>query len=298
MKLLFWHMHGGWADAFVRGGHDYLLPSTAPGDPFGLGRAGRDWPETAHEITPGALRNIEVDAVILQRLEEITLAERWLAGRKLGHDVPAVFVEHNTPRGNVPNSVHPLACRPELTIVHVSHFNALMWDTSGTPTTVIEHGIADPGHQYTGDLPKFGAVINDPVRRVRVSGTDLLGRFSPILPVDLFGMGGESLPDLYAPVDVTSMGDLPTAELHTQLARRRAYLHTTRWASLGLSLLEAMHLGMPVITLGTTEAYRAVPPQAGAISTSIDELVHQARLISADPDEAHPRGEYAREFAL
>src|SRR5690625_1137429 len=106
MKLLFWHMHGGWADAFVRGGHDYLLPTTAPGDPFGLGRAGRDWPETAHEITPGALRNIEVDAVILQRLEEITLAERWLAGRKLGHDVPAVFVEHNTPRGNEIGRAH------------------------------------------------------------------------------------------------------------------------------------------------------------------------------------------------
>ena len=48
------------------------------------------------------------------------------------------------------------------------------------------------------------------------------------------------------------------------MARCRAYVHPLRWTSLGLALLEAMHLGMPVLALATTEASRAVPPEAGA----------------------------------
>jgi len=298
VKILFWHMHGGWADAFVRGEHEYLLPTTTARDPFGIGRAGRDWPSRAREISPDELAETDIDVVVLQRLEEFELATQWLGGRTPGRDLPTVFVEHNTPKGNVPQTLHPLAGRSDLTIVHVTHFNSLMWDTAGTPTTVVEHGVPDPGHTYTGELQRFGAVINEPVGRARVSGADLLAAFAPILPVDVFGMGGEYLPDLFSPHAVAAAGDLPTGDLHNELARRRAYLHTTRWTSLGLSLLEAMHLGMPVLTLGTTEAYRAVPPEAGAISTNIDELVSEAGRLAEDPDEARRRGEIAREYAL
>ena len=39
--------------------------------------------------------------VVLQRPDELDLAERWL-GAAPGRDVPAVYVEHNTPRGDVP----------------------------------------------------------------------------------------------------------------------------------------------------------------------------------------------------
>lgn len=298
VRILVWHMHGGWADAFVRGEHDYLVPTTTTRDPYGLGKAGRDWPANVREVPPEGFAETQVDVVVLQRLEEFRLAEEWLGGRKLGVDVPAIFVEHNTPKGNVPHTLHPLSGRPDLTIVHVTHFNSLMWDTAGTPTTVIEHGVPDPGHLYVGDLERFGAVINEPVRRARVSGSDLLAGFARIRPVDVFGMGGEFLPDLFDPDDVAAAGDLPTAELHRELARRRAYLHTTRWTSLGLSLLEAMHLGMPVLTLGTTEAYRAVTPEAGAISTNVEELHREAQLLAEDPDEARRRGTFAREFAL
>jgi glycosyltransferase involved in cell wall biosynthesis len=71
-----------------------------------------------------------------------------------------------------------------------------------------------------------------------------------------------------------------------------------RWTSLGLSLLEAMHLGMPVVVLATTEATRAVPPGAGAVSTDVDELLRAARRLLANPEEARRRGAAAREAAL
>lgn len=39
------------------------------------------------------------------------------------------------------------------------------------------------------------------------------------------------------------------------MARRRVYLHTARWTSLGLSLLEAMHLGMPVVAVAFLDTW-------------------------------------------
>src|SRR5699024_8656851 len=106
VKILFWHMHGGWADAFVRGEHEYLLPTTTARDPFGIGRAGRDWPSRAREISPNELAETDIDVVVLQRLEEFELATQWLGGRTPGRDLPTVFVEHNTPKGNVRSEEH------------------------------------------------------------------------------------------------------------------------------------------------------------------------------------------------
>lgn len=314
MRVLLWHVHGGWAESFVRGPHEYLLPTLPGGGAWGLGTGGRDWPN-AVERAPEELAHAEVDVVVLQRFDEIAEAEKLL-GRRLGLDIPAVYVEHNTPKGDVPNSVHPLAERSDIPLVHVTHFNELMWDSGRAPTVVIEHGVPDPGRLYSGELPHLTAVINEPARRWRVTGTDLLPRFAEAGPLDLFGMGGDALmPALAAstsvagqrknagPVDggeprIRVFGDIPPAQLHAEMARRRLYVHPFRWTSLGLTLLEAMHLGMPVVALATTEAARAVPPEAGAISPSVDELVRSARLLVDDGDEAGRRGEFAREYVL
>jgi glycosyltransferase involved in cell wall biosynthesis len=82
------------------------------------------------------------------------------------------------------------------------------------------------------------------------------------------------------------------------MARRRLYLHPIRWTSLGLSLIEAMHLGMPVVALATTEAPDAVPPAAGVLSTRVDRLAQGARDLLADPDRAREAGLAARAAAL
>jgi hypothetical protein len=299
MRILVWHVHGGWSDAFVQGTHEYLLPTTADRGSWGLGRGGRDWPDSAKEIDPAALRDADVDLVVLQRPEEIAETERLL-GRVPGRDLRALYVEHNAPKSSPVEAVHPLADRDDIPIVHVSHFNELMWDCGRAPTYVIEHGVPDPGHLYTGELPNLGVVVNEPVRRGRVTGTDLLPRFAGECHLDVFGMGTQLLP---AALDVPAgslsiLGDLPPTRLHARLARCRAYLHPMRWTSLGLALIEAMHLGMPVLALATTEAPRAVPPEAGAVSTRVDDLVAAARILLDDPDRARRCGERARAFAL
>jgi len=203
--------------------------------------------------------------------------------------LPAVYLEHNAPQGRIAEMRHVAADRPDLTVVHVTHFNDLFWDCGRTPTRVIEHGVVDPGRRYTGELARTVVVINDAVRRGRVTGTDLLARFRRVVPVDLFGMDAAAL---------GGIEDLPQDRLHTEMARRRCYLHPIRWTSLGLSLIEAMHLGMPVVALATTEAVEAVPPAAGVISTRIDVLVEAARGFIEEPGTAAEAGRAARAYAL
>lgn len=299
MKILLWHVHGSWTDAFVRGRHEYLLPVLPGGGPWGLGRAGRDWPASVREVDLAALDAEEVDAVVLQRPDEIDEVARLL-GRRPGADLPAVYVEHNTPKGDFPNTRHPLADQRSIPLVHVTHFNRLAWDNGSAVATVIEHGIPDPGQLYTGELPELGVVVNEPIRRGRVTGTDLLPAFASVAPLQVFGMKTDGLAAAtgIAESRLTPRGDLKTRELHRELARCRVYIHPMRWTSLGLSLLEAMHLGMPVVALATTEAPRAVPPEAGAVSADIGELLRCAQRLVANPEEARRRGVAAREAAL
>ncbi|MFC8041369.1 glycosyltransferase [Paenarthrobacter sp. NPDC057355] len=304
MRILVWHVHGGWMEAFVRGRHEYLLPKTSDGGAWGLGRGGRDWPAAAQEVDLDTLDPDSIDAVVLQRPEEIAAVARTL-GRRPGVDLPAVYLEHNTPKGDVPFTLHPLADQSAIPVVHVTHFNRLFWDTGSAGTTVIEHGIPDPGRLYTGEHEEMGVVVNEPVRRGRVTGTDLLPGFAGVGPLRVFGMGTEALPQALnlkglglSDERLRIAGDVPAPQLHQQLARCRLYLHPLRWTSLGLALLEAMHLGMPVLALATTEAACAIPHGAGLVSNDVDELQRFAKRLLDDPDDAFAMGMVAREAAL
>ena len=291
MRILLWHVHGSWTTALVQGEHTYVLPVLPDRSENGRGRAETwDWPDSAVDVTPEEAEEAEVDVVILQRPHELHgLAEQWLGGRVPGVDLPAVYLEHNAPQGRIADMVHPAADRPDLTLVHVTHFNDLFWDSGSTPTRVIEHGVVDPGYRYLGELPRAAVAINEAGRRGRVTGTDLVGRFAARVPLDLFGIGAGSL---------GGTENLRQEELHDELARRRVYLHPIRWTSLGLSLIEAMHIGMPVVALATTEAPEAVPPEAGVISTRVDALAAAARAFLADPARAREAGAAARAAAL
>ena len=294
MRILLWHVHGAWTTAFVHGDHEYVVPVLPDRGPDGRGRAQTyAWPEGVRELPPEALRDEDFDVVVLQRPHEEALLESWLGRRP---DVPTVYVEHNAPQGRIAELRHPAADRADLLLVHVTHFNALFWDAGATATRVVEHGIVDPGHRYTGELDRAAVVVNEARRRGRVTGTDLLPRFAASAPVDLFGMAAL---DAAAGLEgVTGIEDLPQDALHSEMARRRVYLHPIRWTSLGLSLIEAMHLGMPVVALGTTEAYEAVPAEAGVVSTDVERLRAALAELVADPDAARARGVAARAYAL
>ncbi|MFE5189687.1 glycosyltransferase [Streptomyces sp. NPDC056628] len=298
MNVLVWHVHGSWLTTFVQGPATCLVPVTPDRGPDGLGRASTwQWPRRVREVTPEELRDADIDLMVLQRPHELDLAAHW-TGRRPGVDVPAVYVEHNSPHGTPAGTRHPLAGRTDITLVHVTHFNRLMWDNGRAPTAVVEHGVIDPGPLWTGEERRAAVVVNEPVRRGRTTGTDLLPDFARAAPLDVFGMRTEGLAGhLGLPPGRLRSRDLPQSELHPAMARCRAYLHPVRWTSLGLSLLEAMFLGMPVVALDTTEVREAVPEGAGVVSNRLDVLHDALRRFLADFDDARRTGEAARAAA-
>jgi glycosyltransferase involved in cell wall biosynthesis len=285
VNVFLWHIHGSYTTAMVRGRHRYLVPVLPDRGPDGRGRAQTyEWPAAAEDVTPQGARDEHIDVAVLQRPEELDhLFEEW-TGRVPGKDVPAIYLEHNAPQGRVTEMRHPAADRPGVTLVHVTNFNALMWDSGATPVRVIEHGIVDPGDRYTGELPRAAAVMNEPGRRGRVVGADLIPALAGAAPVDVFGMG--------------TAHDVPQSVLHTEMARRRVYVHPYRWTSLGLSLIEAMQLGMPVVALATTEVPSAVPAEAGVVTNRVDQMKDAMRWLVSDPVAARRMGREARTCAL
>jgi glycosyltransferase involved in cell wall biosynthesis len=123
--------------------------------------------------------------------------------------------------------------------------------------------------------------------------------FARVGPVDVFGMqtkafvAGLNADAVSAHEDLFSQDDM-----HSELAQRRVYLHPMRWTSLGLSLIEAMQLAMPVVAVAATEAVVAVPPSAGVLSTDPDRLHQAFRTFLHDPDAARAAGAAGRAAAV
>jgi glycosyltransferase involved in cell wall biosynthesis len=282
-------------ESLVAGQHRYVIPVNPAKDADGRGLMGRNWPR-AQEVWVDELSNEDIDLVILQRPEEFDLVDRWL-GRRPGVDIPTVYVEHNTPRPYAVDSVDPLAGRRDITLIHVTDFNRLMWDNGLAPTRVITHGVADPGPLYTGDIAAAATMINEPLRRWRTVGADLLVELAEHTPIDVWGIHTAAL-NSAAPGRVRGKGDVPARRLMRQLARRRVYLHTARWTSLGMSLIEAMYLGMPVVAVASTMAPLVVPAEAGVVSPDVRTLAHALEGFVTDLASATVAGKSARDFAM
>jgi hypothetical protein len=295
MRVLLWYAHGSYVNALVRGRHDYLVCAA---DPLGGGPPvpTSPWPESVAVVDAADVRADPPDVVVIQRLEEIDCC-RSLLGFEPGRDRPAIFCEHNVPRHDIPSAAHPLADRARWLLVHVTDVNALLWDSGRTPTTVIGHGVPDPGARYVGDIGRAAFVVNEPVRRRRLVGADLVPIVAPRVGVDVFGIDGDRLVAAFPEADLRWGGNLSQPELWDAVAHDRVYLHLNRWTSLGLSLIEAMLMAMPVAVLAMTEA-ATLPPDIGAVSSDPRRLRDRVTELIEDPDEAGRCGRQARTVAL
>lgn len=294
--VLIWHVHGSWMDSFVAGRHRYVVPASATQPQQARGLLGRHW-SNAVEVPTSRLRDEDIDLVVLQRPEEFELAERWL-GRRLGHDVPAVHVEHTAPRPFAVDSVHPVADRRDIPLIHVTEFNELMWDNETAPTMVINHGIADPGRLYTGEIPAAAAMINEPLRRWRTVGADLLGDLAAHRPIDVWGIDTLALNDRHPNGLVRGRGGR-AAPATVARGRPPPALSTHRPLDIvGAVVGGGDVLGMPIVAVATTMASLVVPTEAGVVSANPKTLAYALERFATDFAEASAAGKAARDFAV
>lgn len=289
LKILIWHIHGSYLNTLSRIDHDWYLP-VKPGRPEGYGGRGRtfDLPDYVQEVPADQVRVLDLDLVIYQTPKNLSEDREEILSLDQQR-LPAIYLEHNTPKPDAVNTPHPID-DPNMLLVHVTHYNRLMWDNRRTPTLVIEHSVAiAPGAQYRGTLERGVTVINGMQARPRIAGYDLFRDVQRHVPLDAVGMQTEELGGL---------GDVPYRDLHSVMASYRFLFSPIRYTSLPLAVIEAMTIGMPVVALATTELPTVIENGvSGYVSCNVDELVERMQGLLADPDKARRIGVNARQVA-
>jgi glycosyltransferase involved in cell wall biosynthesis len=289
-KILTWHVHGNYLYYLTQAEHDFYLP-VKPGRPEGYGgRAGTlPWGENVFEVAAEDVPGCALDAILYQsqrnyltdRLEILSDEQRKL---------PQLYLEHDPPREHPTDTRHPVD-DPAMLLVHVTHFNRLMWDNNRTPAVVVEHGVLVPeGVRYTGEKERGIVVVNNLTRRGRRTGADIFAYARKKIALDLVGMEAAS---------AGGLGEIPYARLLPLEAQYRFFFNPIRYTSLGLAVCEAMMIGMPIIGLATTEmASVIVNGVNGYASTNVDQLIEWMNQLIASPAEAHRLSQAARDYAL
>jgi len=289
LRVLTWHVHGSYLESLGAIGHEILVP-VRPGRPEGYrGRPpDADWPPSIREVPAEEVGDIEVDVVLFQARRN-WLEDQWAILSPRQRRGPRIYLEHDPPREH-PTDTRHVVDDPDVTIVHVTAFNELMWDSGASPTRVIEHGVTIPaGVTWTGERARGIVVVNHLVERGRRVGFDVVRRVAAEVPLDLVGMGSEAL---------GGRGEVRRHDLAGVEAPYRFFFHPARYTSFGMAVCEAMLLGMPIVALATTEMPTVVENgMSGYVDTSVPRLVEAMQGLIEDPDLARRLGDNARRVA-
>ena len=290
LNILTWHTHGSYLYYLTQAPHRFFVVSKPARPPGYGGRSGHmPWGDNVIDMPADEIKNHQFDCIIFQddhqylhdQFEYLTAAQRTL---------PSIYIEHDTPREHPTDMRHPVDDSNVL-LVHVTHFNALMWENGHTPVKVIEHGVMVPaGVNYRGDKARGIVVVNNIARRGRRLGGDVFAVAREQVPLDLVGMGAE---------EAGGLGEVLHAQLPAFVADYRFFFNPIRYTSLGLAVIEAMMLGVPVVALATTEMATVIENgRSGFADTNVDALVDHMRELLRDPALARALGEQGRQRAI
>ncbi|HKQ27759.1 MAG TPA: glycosyltransferase family 4 protein [Burkholderiales bacterium] len=288
LKILTWHTHGSYLYYLTQAPHDFYVLSK-PGRPAGYGgRCGHmPWGPNVHDLPVSEAKRQPFDLIVFQDDHQyLEDQHQFLSAAQ--QRLPKIYIEHDPPREHPVDTRHPVA-DPNVLVVHVTAFNRLMWDNGGRPTRVIEHGVVAPRATYTGELERGLVVINDITKRGRRLGFDVFRDARNRVPLDLVGMGAQ---------DAGGLGEVLHADLPAFAARYRFFFNPIRYTSMGLAVIEAMMVGLPIVALATTEMVTVSTNGVnGFIDTNVENLVNAMQALIADPEEARRLGQAARRTA-
>lgn len=287
LRILTWHVHGNYLYYLTHTPHHWCLPvglsrpgysGTAPGFP---------WPDHVREVPADRLKEARFDAILFQSKSAYLEDQHEFLTREQRR-LPRLYLEHDPPAD--PTDSRHIVDDPSMQLVHVTHFNRLMWDNGRTPATVIEHGVPEAeGISYSGDLARGLVVINDLPRRGRRVGADLVERIRRVIPLDVIGMNSAA---------AGGLGEISHEALPHFMSRYRFFFHPVRYTSFGLAVCEAMMIGLPIVALPVTEMPVVLRDGvSGVLESDEDRLTQRMAILLADRNEARRLGEEGRAVA-
>ncbi|MDB5140128.1 MAG: glycosyltransferase [Mucilaginibacter sp.] len=287
LKIFTWHIHGSYLYYLSQGNYRIYIP-TKPEKTEGYYGRGETFPfgDNVIEIPAAEVKMHRFDCILFQTNQNY-LVDQFEILSKEQRNLPKIYLEHDPPRFHPTDTRHPVN-DPSITLVHVTHFNRLMWDNNETPTCVIEHGVTQPPVSYSGKYKKGIVVINNLPSRGRLLGLDVFLQVRKHVPIDLVGMGTGEL----------GLGEVLHPQLPEFISQYRFFFNPIRYTSLGLAICEAMMIGIPVVGLATTELATVIDNGiSGYVHTDIDYLVDKMKLLLDDAEHARQIGSKGYETA-
>ncbi|MES2354800.1 MAG: glycosyltransferase family 4 protein [Pseudomonadota bacterium] len=289
LKILTWHTHGTYLYYLTQVPHEFYVLSKYDRQPGYGGRFGHfPWGSNVYDLPVEEAKNQQLDCILFQDDAQY-FRDQYQFLSETQRRLPRIYLEHDPPRGSPTDTRHPID-DPDVLLIHVTPFNALMWDSGRTPTQVIEHGVISPKNvKYSGELERGIVVVNHLARRGRRLGADIFTRVRKEVPLNLVGMGAEALDGL---------GEVQHAQLPSFAARYRFFFNPIRYTSLGLAVIEAMMVGLPIVGLATTEMSTVIDNDvSGYVDTDVDNLILRMKELLAQPAKARQLGEAAKRYA-
>ncbi len=289
LRILTWHVHGNYLYNLTQLPHDFHLVTDEAKSMHRTGRSGTlPWGDNVFEVQAPEVTRMDFDVVLYQSRDTWD-GDRHTLLSEAQRRLPCVYLEHDPPQAHPTNTVHWVDDASAM-LVHVTPFNALMWDSGRTPVRVIEHGVKPLAEaRWHGETARGIVVVNNIDRRGRRLGLDVYRDVAAHVPLTLVGMGSERC---------GGEGEVPNHALPGRVAAHRFFFNPIRYTSLGLAVIEAMMVGAPVVALATTELVSVIRHgHNGLIDTRIDRLVEGMVRLLKDPSEAAALGEAGRRTA-
>lgn len=285
-----WHIHGSYLYYLTQTPCTFYLPcKDNKEEGYGGCTTGFPWGNNVVNVAAEDIKKTDFDCILFQS-RKAYLEDQYHLLSDEQRRLPKIYLEHDPPR-EVPTDTKHIVDDPDMLLVHVTHFNKLMWDNNRTPTRVIEHGVlVDEQVHYTGELQKGIVVINGLAKRGRRLGLDVFKQVRKKIPLDLVGMQS---------TDIGGLGEINNRQLSAFTARYRFFFNPIRYTSLGLSVCEAMMTGIPVVGLATTEMVVTIQNDySGYIHTDVDYLIEKMQLLLENPAKAHELSRGAKQAAM
>ena len=290
LRILTWHVHGNYLYYLSQVPHDFVLLTDAERSTYHAGRSGSlPWGDNVSEVRVEEVATQDFDVVLFQsRAAWDDEQHRVLSAAQ--RRLPRIYLEHDPPQQH-PTDTRHWVDDPAVLLVHVTPYNALMWDNGRSPVAVIEHGVAPLAEaRWHGSRERGLVVVNNLARRGRRLGLDVYRQLAGELPLALAGMGS---------AEIGGIGEVAQRELPGVMAEHRFFFNPIRHTSLGLAVIEAMMVGLPVVGLATTELVTVIQSgHNGVVDTRLDVLADAMRRLLADRAEAARLGEAGRRTAL
>lgn len=288
IKVFSWHIHGSYLYYLSQGPFEIYIPISDTKEEGYIGR-GATFPfgENVKEIDVRAVKEISFDCILFQTPKNYLVDQYEILSAEQRR-LPKIYLEHDPPQ-HVPTETKHVVNDEHVTLVHVTHFNKLMWNNGRTPAVVIDHGITEAQASYTGKIPRGIVVINNLNERGRRLGLDIFQAVREKVPLDLIGMDTKK---------IGGIGEILHPQLPEFISQYRFFFNPIRYTSLGLAVLEAMMMGVPVVGLATTELVTVIENgESGFIHTDVDYLISKMNTLIEEPELAARIGQNGKEAA-